>query len=93
MSDITPGRRRGRIYPVAVKPPSGIGTWNAWPEDVHDTLREWNRSKGLSFVRTANVFKCEDCEAFCRAHEHGAAVLRDRTWLCDDCLITRARTA
>jgi len=71
---------------------ASIGTWSGWPDDVRDTLHEWNRSKGLSFVRTHLTFKCEDRGSFCRAHEHGAAVLRDRTWLCDDCLINRARS-
>lgn len=98
-----------RIYPVPVKPASKIGTWSAWPADVVETLKMWNGGRGvpgkrrarLTFRRTSsgsifepsvNVFKCEDCSAFCKSHSCGAAVL-DGAWLCDDCLIARARGA
>lgn len=88
-----------RIYPVRVKPASGIGRWGQWPQDVEQLLRWWNKQGRLTFRRTAtgsifdpqvNVFKCEDCSEFCEPHAHGAAVL-DGDWLCDDCVITRAR--
>lgn len=87
-----------RIYPVPIKPRSAINSWDGWPEDVVGALRRWN-SGHLSFRRSATgslfspvyaVFKCEDCEEFCETHPHGAAVL-DGAWLCDDCLIARAR--
>lgn len=91
-----------RIYPVPVKPASGINSWNGWPDDVRDTLRHWNGGhRGLSFRRSATgsifepsvcVFKCVDCEQFCAAHRHGAAVFKG-DWLCDDCLIARARAS
>jgi hypothetical protein len=89
-----------RIYPFVVKPASNIQTWEDWPSDVQELLHRWNRNStiGLSFLRSALVFKCYDCEEFCQAHENGAAVLNDRyssllhqQWLCDDCLIARVR--
>jgi hypothetical protein len=89
------------IYPVPVKPRTSINTWDGWPDDVRTTLRHWNGGhRGLSFRRSAtgsifeptvSVFKCSDCEQFCEPHPHGAAVLKG-DWLCDDCLIARART-
>jgi hypothetical protein len=85
--------RRDRIYPVAIKPKSAITTWGGWPDDVRDLLHVWNRyasAHSLSFRRSGNVFKCMDCEQFCEPAESGAAVL-DGDWLCDDCLIQRAR--
>jgi hypothetical protein len=87
----------GRIYPVPVKPPSAINTWSGWPDDVRDTLRSWNgkgSSHRLSFIwyGASSVFKCTDCEEFCAVHRHGAARL-DGDWLCDDCLVARARAS
>lgn len=81
-----------RIYPVRVKPASDIGRWGQWPEDVEGLLHWWNKQGRLTFHRTAtgNVFKCEDCGEFCEPHTHGAAVLSG-DWLCDDCVIARAR--
>lgn len=82
----------GLIYPVAVKPPSAINSWGSWPADVRETLVRWNKDAGrLTFVRSRFVFKCADCSEFCRAHTSGAAVC-EGLWLCDDCLIERART-
>lgn len=98
-----------RIYPVPVKPASNISSWSGWPADVVDTLRQWNSGRGvpgrrrasLSFRQTlsgsffdpsVSVFKCTDCAEFCKPHGHGAAVLGG-DWLCDDCLIARARAA
>lgn len=90
----------GRIYPVPIKPATDINTWSGWPVDVVETLRKWNRGR-LSFRRTQTgsifepdvaTFKCVDCAQFCKAHRHGAAQL-DGDWLCDDCLIARARAA
>lgn len=86
------------IYPVPIKPASAISTWRGWPDDVRDVIWDWNhgglhghrRISRLTFKRSSGVFKCPDCNAFCRAHAHGAAVL-DGDWLCDDCLIARAR--
>lgn len=85
---------RGRIYPVPIKPASPINTWRDWPADVREIIHGWNHGKGLTFIRSPNVFKCFDCGAYCRTHRHGAAVFRDRRggeWLCDDCVIARAR--
>jgi hypothetical protein len=79
-----------RIYPVPVKPASSISTWDGWPDDVREIIRDWNRRCGLSFAGHG-VFKCWDCEEFCQAQAGGAAVFRDREALCDDCLIARAR--
>ena len=80
----------GRIYPIPVKPPSGIVSWRGWPDDVRDTLLRWNAGKGLSFHTWDGVFRCEDCAEFClqrlTARMRGALV-------CDDCLIARARAA
>lgn len=93
-------RWHDRIYPVPIKPPSKIGTWDSWPEDVRPMIWGWNHHhpsgyrmmSALSFVRSNMVFKCPDCEQFCVPHANGAAVLLG-TWLCDDCLIQRARDA
>jgi hypothetical protein len=81
----------GRIYPVPIKPPSNIGMWHVWPDDVRPILHGWNNDRDLSFVR-AGVFKCADCEEFCESHKLGRAELRGLP-LCDDCLIARARDA
>jgi hypothetical protein len=99
------------IYPVPVKPPSGINSWEGWPHDVVRVLKTWNSGQGLrgpgkvtrrhhlSFRRSQTgsifephltVFKCVDCLQFCKPHGSGAAQL-DGDWLCDDCLIARAR--
>ncbi len=74
--------------------------WGSWPDDVRPILESWNagpRAKrkeygdhSLSFRRWLGVFKCWDCARFCEPHANGAAVL-DGDWLCDDCLIARAR--
>jgi hypothetical protein len=59
------------------------------------TRRHWlsfRRSfTGSIFSGYVSVFKCVDCRQFCKPHGNGAAVL-DGEWLCDDCLIARART-
>jgi hypothetical protein len=92
-----------RIYPVPIKPASPISTWAGWPDDVRETIWDWNHHdhrplhdhrciSRLSFKRSSHVFKCPDCEQFCEAHRNGAAVF-DGEWLCDDCLIARARAA
>lgn len=91
--------RSTRIYPIPVKPPSGIWGWPAWPDDVRDIIWRWNKSHevGLSFVRSSATFKCVDCGEFCVAHPNGAAVFKAHSstehqeWSCDDCLIARAR--
>lgn len=91
----------GPIYPIPVKPYSGISSWDGWPDDVVRVLKTWNSGQGLrlSFRRSLtgsifgvhlSVFKCVDCEQYCKPHPFGAAVL-DGEWLCDDCLIQRAR--
>lgn len=87
-----------RIYPVPLKPKSGITCWSGWPDDVVETLRKWNRQGKLSF-RGSQVFKCIDCALFCEPQSFTAAMLRYKThgkWhklgnVCDDCLIARAR--
>lgn len=81
------------IYPVPVKPPSQISTWDSWPKDVRSIIRHWNKKREvrLSFVRTLYTFKCDDCDTFCHAHSCGAAVFPGELWVCDDCLIQRAR--
>ncbi len=80
------------IYPVAVKPPSGIKTWSGWPDDVRPVISRWNHEKGgLSFCNS-RLFKCPDCGEFCR--EHNGCVfdrLREPEYVCDDCVIARAR--
>lgn len=78
-----------RIYPVPVKPPSGITNWGQWPDDVESIIWRWNKGKGLTFAwPRERVFKCTDCEQFCQ--QLNAACLRG-DMLCDDCLIERAR--
>lgn len=85
-----------RIYPVSVKPTSGITNWGQWPDDVEPTLRKWNGSGGhnhifrsrLSFSWFSDVFKCPDCQEFCRQHKPAQL---DGDLICDDCLIDRAR--
>lgn len=80
------------IYPIVLKPPSGITTWNGWPADVVDTLRRWNRRgdrHSLSFSGHG-VFKCWECKAFCEPQKYGTAVL-DGNQVCDECLIDLAR--
>lgn len=81
------------IYPVAVKPPSGISSWDGWPDDVRDTLWAWNhgypKDSRLSFRWTSRrVFKCPDCDEFC---VQPLAAELDDVLLCDDCLIARVR--
>lgn len=78
-----------RIYPVPLKPASGISTWSGWPEDVRDLLHGWNHGAGLTFVR-GGIFKCARCEEFCETHEHGRVEVRGVPY-CDDCLIALAR--
>lgn len=82
---------RGRIYPVELKEPSPIKSWKDWPDDVRETLRDWNRGKGLSF-RGWQIFKCPDCEWFCKPQKYGTACLNG-VHICDDCLIDRVRNA
>jgi hypothetical protein len=77
-------------YPVPTKPASGIQSWEGWPDDVRDIIRDWNRRCGLSFVR-GRIFKCDDCGEFCEPAAHGDAVFRGTLRLCDDCVIARAR--
>jgi hypothetical protein len=91
----------GRIYPIPVKPPSGITNWGQWPQDIEPVLKWWNaksrpRPEGverhaLSFGGSSrNTFKCPDCEQFCR---QGSTARLDEVPICDDCLIARARSA
>jgi hypothetical protein len=90
-----------RIYPVPVKPKSTITNWGQWPADAEPQIRKWNRQGLLSFGGSGGVFKCIDCQEFClhgmtafvrtrrekkRGWDHGA-------YICDDCLIERARNA
>lgn len=88
--------RSNRIYPVDLKPASGIDNWGKWPQDVEPLLKAWNGRHGghkLSFGGPyMSVFKCPDCERFCVPHRYGAAYL-DGEHVCDDCLIERARAA
>ena len=79
---------------VEIKPASGIVNWAGWPDDVRDLLRGWNRGSKdrpmkLSFYRRG-LFDCADCGARCEPASSGVAFLNGR-WLCDDCLISRAR--
>lgn len=80
-----------RVYPVPVKPASDIQHWGQWPDDVRQTLRDWNKSRvrRLRFTHVG-VFKCQACQQFCKSHTYGAAVL-DGDPYCDDCLIDVAR--
>lgn len=92
-----------RIYPVPIKPPSGITNWGQWPTDVEPTLLLWNRQGKLSFGshegHGPRVFKCPDCGEFCE-HRMTPFVRTNRekkrgwgfgTHICDECLILRAR--
>lgn len=78
-----------RIYPVPIKPDSGITNWGQWPADAEPVIWRWNKGKGLTF-KGSGVFKCTDCNLFCV--QHNRASLRGDL-LCDDCLIGRARAA
>jgi hypothetical protein len=78
----------------AIKPTSGIESWVGWPADVRELLREWNRGTRdrpmkLSFYRRG-IFDCADCGVRCEPARSGVAYLNG-SWLCDDCLIDRAR--
>ena len=88
---------------VDVKPSSGIERWGDWPNDVRPLLEHWNKSVwvGLSFYRRG-LFDCDDCHARCEPSKDGVATFgattfgsrqwhKQREWLCDDCLIARAR--
>jgi hypothetical protein len=84
-----------RIYPVPVKPPTNIKSWGGWPDDVRPILWKWNHGHpGESRLRFTNngfdVFKCPDCQEFCK-QPLGAEL--DGDFICDDCLIGRARAA
>ena len=81
-------------WPEDVRP-----TLWAWNHGDERPLHDHKRISRLSFRRSlrgslyepgVHVFKCTDCEEFCAPHRNGAAVL-DGDWLCDDCLIARAR--
>lgn len=79
---------------LAVRPPSGIRTWDDWPTDVVEVLREWNRKKELSFIYISNghvrvIFQCEVCEDW-HTPQATVGVLRKRA-VCDSCLIKIAR--
>jgi hypothetical protein len=82
------------IYPVAIKPPSGIRRWQDWPDDVRPVLERWNRQKGGLSFGNDRVFKCADCERFCR-ERFGCVFARwseSPEYVCDDCMIARARS-
>ena len=78
-----------------IKPATRIDTWSDWPDDVRGLLRWWNHydTQRLRFVRLQGdgaTFVCPDCKNECVAHPYGSAVLDD-DWLCDGCLVERAR--
>lgn len=80
---------------IEVKPASGIENWAAWPDDVRALLMEWNSGRPearLSFYRRG-LFDCADCCERCEPARNGVACIKThgREWLCDDCLIGRAR--
>jgi hypothetical protein len=82
---------------MPVKPATEIDSWSDWPDDVRSLLRWMNHysTQRLRFMRLWTdlkilTFVCTDCKEECGAHTYGAAVLDD-DWLCDDCLIERAR--
>lgn len=80
------------ILGVDLKPSGNIVSWGGWPDDVHALLKAWNGKHGdhkLSFYRRG-IFQCADCGSWCEPATSGVAFL-DKRWLCDDCLITRAR--
>lgn len=85
---------RAPIYPVPVKPRSGIVSWEGWPADVRATLAEWNRGTRarpmkLTFSSSGGVFKCFRCDAFCESHATAANLNGD--FYCDDCMIRLVR--
>jgi hypothetical protein len=85
-----------------VQPPSKIGSWEAWPDDVRDTLRRWNKQRWnggwrLSFaigaywpLKRPRVFKCWRCERFHEQPYFGTSLFEGRAH-CDRCMIELAR--
>lgn len=79
-----------------IKPRSGIESWSGWPSDCVETIRAWNRGRGLRFAINhyfgcrPSIFRCCDCKLLCEAARYGVAVLKGDK-ICDDCLIGRAR--
>jgi hypothetical protein len=86
---------------VTVWTKSKVIDWSGWPADVEPTLRHWNRKGRLSFRQETIGFwgppatglpcltaKCVDCGRF---FNQRWACLLDNCWVCDDCVITRAR--
>lgn len=77
-----------------------ISTWDGWPDDVRDRLRDWNDLYLLSFRRRASSvtagFFCGGCRRLVAFHPNGDAVVRPHrkakgTRRCEDCLIEMAR--
>lgn len=78
------------VHPVPLKPRSNIRTWEDWPEDVQKVLKTWNSNWLLSFYGS-RVYKCSDCSEYCEGHS--SVAFQNHEWVCDDCLIDRARSA
>lgn len=79
--------------------PSRFNSWHDWPEELVPAIRKLVR--GWYWV---GVFKCDECEAFCKSHPYGAAHIRGHgrgiptgtergVPICDDCLLRLAADA
>jgi hypothetical protein len=81
------------INTIHVHPPSGITSWGGWPDDVRETLIDWNSKRDLTFryLDGRTIFQCEGCLGW---HMPGAtvAVYKGEAY-CDFCMITIARAS
>jgi len=81
------------IETIHVHPPSGISSWEAWPDDVRETLFEWNRMHDLTFryLDGRSIFKCSGCLGW-HTPSGTVCVYKEEAY-CDFCMITIARAA
>jgi hypothetical protein len=78
---------------------STVTSWASWPDDVRDTLRQWNRGRNLSFVYMSHIgarpdeqpsFKCDGCDRYVNPAGSTACSFYG-VLTCDDCMASMAR--
>jgi hypothetical protein len=81
------------IETIQVHPPSGITSWNGWPEDVRETLISWNAARDLTFAHLdgRSIFRCSGCWGW-HTPSVTVSVYKGEAY-CDFCMISIVRAS
>ncbi len=67
-----------------------IKSWNGWPADVVEKLRELNKARRVRFIFVSHIYECGGCHDY--IDSLGVAACHfDGVFLCDDCVVEAAR--